>query len=366
MEKYHSSTSLVIYLTISSIILIARNPACLYATEPDTSFYNLFEQALQKYHQEDYEGAIQLALQIRKSYPEEPAGVFALLTTYQTMMRNYRVRYYESQYDSLLDLVVKLSKKAIKRDKKNGVNYFYLGCAYGSRSIYYARRRQWMKAFRDGSQVLNNFKKAVSYSPEFYDAYYGLGLYKYWLSAKAKFLLFLPFVKDQRREGIEQIKLAAEKGRFLKIDSMYGLVSVYYNEGMYEEALKVNDQLYERYPNNPSLLYRRGRILQALGRWQEAMDIFSRLHEILSHTRLQSISFMIDCLFQMAKCHYTLGNYLETQRLCNLAMELEKSCDFSKELDGPIEKYEDIKKQLHELTKKVKKILVANITQHKK
>ncbi|MFQ5769697.1 MAG: CDC27 family protein, partial [bacterium] len=269
-------------------------------------------------------------------------------------------RLYETKFDSLLNLAIKLSEKAIKRNKKEGRNYFYLGSAYGSRSIYYAQRGKWLAAFKDGAKVLKNFNKAVAYSPDFYDAYYGLGLYKYWLCAKSKLLRFLPFSKDNRREGIEQIKMAIEKGQILNVDAMHGLTAIYYNEGEFEKALQLSDQLYELYPNNPSLLYRRGRIYQKLEKWNEAIKIFEQLYDILKFTKYQSVSYQIECLYHLAKSHYQLENYIETQRFCQEALMLEKFCDFSKELDGPLEKYSAIKDQLHKLNKEVKSIMLTH------
>ncbi len=353
MERRRIYTATAIMVTTGYCLFSFVNKATAQEPEQDQSLYSLFEQTLDKYHNEQYEDAIELATRIRELYPEQPAGAFGLLSTYQTIMRNYRVRAFETQFDSLLDLTIELSKKALKKNKKEGINYFYLGCAYGSRSIYYARRGKWMDAFKDGSKVMSNFKKAVAYNPEFYDAYYGLGLYKYWLGAKAKFLRFLSFAKDQRHEGIEHIKLAAEKGRFLKVHAMYGLTSAYYNEGMYEKALEISNQLYEKYPNNPSLLYRRGRIFQQLGQWSKAKQTFQDLDHILKSAKYQSISYQIECLFQIAKCQYQLGNFLDTQRLCQEAIALEKYCDFSREIDGPLESFSEIKKQLHKLNNKV-------------
>lgn len=344
-------------------LLLVLNRAIAQKAKLDTSFYPIFEKTLEKHHNEEYDEAMELAKTMQEQYPDLSVGPFSLMVTYQTLMRNYRVRVYEAQFDSLLTVSMELSKKAIKKNKNDGRNYFYLGCIYGSRSIFDARRGKWLDAFKCGSKVLNNFKKAVAYSPDFYDAYYGLGLYKYWLGAKAKFLRLLAFSKGQKREGLEQIKLAAEKGRFLKVNALHGLTSVYYNEKKYEKALELSNRLYQMYPKNPSLLYKRGRLFQALERWREALQSFETLYALLKSARYQSISYQIECLYQMAKSQYHLKNYLETQRLCREAMALEKNCDFSKELDGPFEKFSEIKKQLHKLNKEVKALALIQLTQ---
>ncbi|MFQ5709832.1 MAG: tetratricopeptide repeat protein [bacterium] len=326
----------------------------------DTSYYLIFEKALAKYHNEEYETAIQLATQLRVDYPDLPAGAFGLMATYQTIMRNYRVKLYESRLDSLMDLSIKLAKKAVKKNKRDGMNYFYLGCAYGSRSVYYARRGKWLDAFKDGTKVMNSFQKAVKYDPRCYDSYYGLGLYNYWLGASTKLLRILPFSKNKKKQGVEQVKLAVEKGRFLKVDGLYGLSTVYYNEGEYEKALEICNQLYAKYPNNPSLLYKKGRILKALKRWPEAIETFEQLYDQLQSVKYQSVSFKVDCLYQLAACQFQAGNTLDSWRNAQKAVELDKDCDMSKELDGPFDKHSDIEKQLQALNKKVSAL---NLTQ---
>ncbi len=325
----------------------------------DNSLIELYKQAVEKYHSDEFDDAITLSLKIREQFPEEPAGIFALLTTYQTIMRNYRVKTYESEYDSLLNLSVEVTRKAIKKDKKSGLNYFYLGYAFGSRSIYYAQRNKWMSALKDGSQVMKNFHKALAYNPELYEAYYGMGLFKYWMGAKSKFLRMLPFAKDNRKDGIREIKLAIDKGEFVKTDGMYGLSAIYLNEKKYDDALQLLNKLYEHYPNNPTLHYRKGIILEKLHRWDDALNSFAALSELLKKAPYKCYSYQMECLYKQAFYNYQLGHYLATQKYCQEALNLEKLCDLSNELNGPNEVHSDIVKHIHQLNDEVQSLVFA-------
>ncbi len=355
------STLIITIATLLASLYLPQNVRAQQEEESDQTFVSLYEKAVDKYHREKFNEAILLANIIRERYPDEPAGAFGLMTAYQTIMRNYRVRVYESKFDSLLNLSVKLAKKAVKNNKKDGRNYFYLGCAYGSRCVFKARRGEWIEAFRDGSQVSKNFKRAIAYSPDFYDSYYGMGLLKYWLSAKSKILRALPFARDNRKKGMEYVKLAAEKGQFLNVDAKYGLAAIYYNEEEFEKALEMTDILYETFPNNPTLLYRRGRIYQKLERWSEAKGTFSELEKVLNSAKYQSVSYKVELLYQTAKCQFHLNNLLDAQRLCKEAIALEKECDFSKEMDGPLEQFSEIKEELFELADQVKLVAVSEV-----
>ncbi|MFQ5638033.1 MAG: tetratricopeptide repeat protein [bacterium] len=330
-------------------------------SKPPSQLNSLFQKTFDNLHSERFEEAIQTATQLRHEYPDEPAGAFGLLTAYQTISRNYRVRLYDSKIDSLLNLSIDLAEQAIKKNKKNGLNHFYLGVAYGMRCINFANQRQLFSALKNGSKVLNSFNKAIRYDPEFYDSYYGMGLFKYWLAAKSQFIRALPFSKNKRREGIEQIKLAIKKGRFLNVDAKYGLTTIYMNENEYEKALNITDELIKSYPGNPTLLYRRGRIYQALEKWQEAKECFVRLHKILLTTAYQSKSFQIDCLLQQAKCAYQMGQYDDSEQFCQAALSQQKQCNFSEELDGPMEKFSEIKDELQKLAKQLKSSQLSHV-----
>ncbi len=329
---------------------------------PPPSVFSLFREALEHAHYERYDEAIATARQIRQLYPDEPIGAFALLVPYQTIDRNYRVRTYDGVVDSLLDLSVELAQKALKDGHKSAHNYFCLGSAYGLRSINYASQHNWMGAFRDGSRLKSSFEQAIRANPEFYDSYFGLGMYNYWLGAKSKLLRALPFSGDRRKEGLAQLQLVCEKSRFLQVDARYALSGAYYNEGEYERALKILDELAQSFPDNPTLLYRLGRTLQALHRWQDAKNEFDKLYAVLRETPYQSHSYQVECLYHRALCAYQLGRYEEARLLAAQAKHLVPRCDFSREREGPLEKFDEIQKRLEKLQQKIESEKPGNLT----
>lgn len=328
----------------------------------ESQIYPLFFQTLEHAQHERYDAAIATARRIRTLAPEEPVGAFGLLVPYQTINRNYRVRTYDATVDSLLDLAIDLAERAIKRGEKQAVHYFYLGSAYGLRSLNHVINKNWVHAFRDGVRVRSNFERALKRDPNFVDAYFGLGMYNYWLGAKSKILRGIPFARNRRQTGLKQLRLVCDKGTFLKVDAMYGLSLAYYNEGKFQEALTVTDWLKERFPQNPTLLYRRGRIFQELGRWREAKGEFEALYQVLLTTRYRSVSYQIDCLYQMARSEYETERLAQALELCGQAVALEKECDFAQERDGPFEKFADIQKALHKLHKKLKSLDLVEAT----
>jgi tetratricopeptide (TPR) repeat protein len=140
---------------------------------------------------------------------------------------------------------------------------------------------------------------------------------------------------------------------------MYGLLAAYTNEKDYDLAFEMADRLYEKYPKNPNLLYRRGTLHQEFERWQEARAAYGELYTVLQETPYQSRSFQVECLYRMALCEFKLGNKIETKRLSIEANKVSETCDFAKELDGPLISFEDVKEELVSLTAKVEDIQLS-------
>lgn len=248
----------IVLLTGSHQILLSSQPESL----PGDDVFGRFQQAIEDCHNARFSRAIKTAEELCASYPQDPAGVLALMYIYQSITDSYRVTDYMARVDSLAEIAVRLSRNAIKRDKRRGINYLCLATAYGTRSLSYARQRKWMYAFRNGKNIKRSFEKAISRDPYLYDAYYGLGVYNYWLAAKSRILSML---LTSKQEAIKQVKVAVQKGRFFKTTARYGLSAIYINEGKYGQALALCESLYQQYPNNPTLQYRRGWIYEELG-----------------------------------------------------------------------------------------------------
>ncbi len=343
-------------------LLLAPRPGMSGSNPPTPGLMERYETVVDMYLTERFEEALELAKGLRRDYPDDPAGAFGLISTYQAIQWNYRVRKYEADVDSLIDLCFDLAEAAIERDKNDARGHFYMGCALGFRMLKSVSLRKWISAFRDATQLPKSFKRTLHLDPDFYDAYYGLGLYRYWLGAKGA-MRYLPGAGSNRTEGIEQMKLTAEKGRFLKVNALYGLVAVYHNEKDYQAALEVTEELSQLFPVNPNLQYRRGRLFQALGNWRRAASSFEQLDKLLMTAPYKSYSYRVDALFQTARSYHELGDLTKAQLLCQEAIALLDRCDSDKELDGPLDKFKEIEKSLLELDSRVGKELLASAQQ---
>jgi tetratricopeptide (TPR) repeat protein len=87
------------------------------------------------------------------------------------------------------------------------------------------------------------------------------------------FAFFGGFSGD-KEEGIEELKLVVEKGKYNHDDATLLLIGVYQQEGKFQDALALLQRLSDRYPRNHLFKLETASILTSMGR-KTRMHCFS-------------------------------------------------------------------------------------------
>jgi predicted Zn-dependent protease len=134
--------------------------------------------------------------------------------------------------------------------------WFYLGGAYGARVQWRVLRGEKVSAARDGKRIKQALEQALELEPGLDDAYFGLGLYKYYADVAPaaarilRFLLLLP--GGDREEGLREMLRARSRGQLLQGEADYQLHVIYlWYERQTRRALELLQGLQARYPGNP-------------------------------------------------------------------------------------------------------------------
>jgi tetratricopeptide (TPR) repeat protein len=91
-------------------------------------------------------------------------------------------------------------------------------------------------------------------------------------------MLFLP--GGDKKKGLEQLEVAAQKARYARIEAMYFLLQTYFTyERQYVRALEIAQELHNKYPRNPLFHRMYGRCYVSLGYWAEAFKVFLDVEE---------------------------------------------------------------------------------------
>jgi|GEM_PF-2334510 len=321
-------------IVVLALLIGVASPTSAQTYDP-AHLHALIDAGRAHMHQQRYDDALAVFRRLTLEFPASPVGYYYLAATYHTMMRDVRVRTHEAQFDSLIQRAITIGEQAVRADAGDALARLYLGGAYGYRGIARSRRGRWMAAFMDGRKALGNLRTAVALRPDLADAYCGIGLYTYWRSVKTRSLWFLPFIGDERRQGIAQVQRAVREGRHVAEEGAFGLLCIYYNEQDYARTLALGQDLHRRFPADLTTQYVLGLTLEGLHRWAEAEAVFRSLLRQLHDLPYQSASYQLECRSHLARCLLSQGRLREARAESEAALTLRERIRLSDELNGP-------------------------------
>jgi predicted Zn-dependent protease len=159
------------------------------------------------------------------------------------------------QFDSALRQAEEQSRQALTRNASDQDALFALTLVYGLRADHAALvERRDFAALRFANTGNGWARKLLSRSPEFYDAYVATGIQQYLVSlrpASVRWMLRLGGIKGDQDEGLGELELAANKGRYLAPFAQILLAIANLRKGNPAEARRLLDGLHQQFPSNP-------------------------------------------------------------------------------------------------------------------
>lgn len=232
----------------------------------------------------EFENAEKEFTELIRSQPKQPAGHFfhAMVTWWRILIDIDNEQYDEQFYDAL-DHVVDLCDDMLDKNENDVNALFFKGGAIGFKGRLKAHRSSWLDAANAGRKALPIVQAASELDPNNNDILLGSGIYNYYAEVIPNeypfvkpLLLFVP--KGDRAKGIQQIRRAAEKGKYANIESSYFLMQLYYQfEKDYPKALELATNLHERFPNNMLFHKYLGRCYVVTSNWAMVQQVWSEV-----------------------------------------------------------------------------------------
>jgi tetratricopeptide (TPR) repeat protein len=218
--------------------------------------------------------------------PDHPAGYFfEAMTEWWRILSNFDDESHDKGFIGMLDKVVEVCDKRLEKNENDVAALFFKGGAIGFRGRLRANRGAWLAAANDGLVALPAIRKANRLEPSNNDVLLGMGMYNYYADVIPSqypivkpLMLFLP--GGDKKKGLEQLELAAQKARYAKVEAMYFLLQTYFTyEKQYVRALEIARELHARFPKNPLFHRMYGRCYVTMGYSAEGFQIFSQVAE---------------------------------------------------------------------------------------
>ncbi len=220
----------------------------------------------------DFDAAAEAFRQIQKSDPDSPLGYlleadenwWKIYLTEADLVdpdvfeaRTEAVTAYDSDFARAVDLAITKAEARIKAHQDEAFNCFCEGLAYGLRSQLEALRGHVLATARAGKRLRNLSLTALKLDPNLNDAWFGVGLYNYFVDTlptyvkMLRFLILLP--GGDRVEGLRQMRLAMDKGQLVPAEAKFHLAKNYCRafDRQYAASLELFRQMQQQYPHNP-------------------------------------------------------------------------------------------------------------------
>lgn len=188
--------------------------------------------------------------------PAEACDVLAATALWWRILLDPHSRTLDAEFSAAVERAIRTTEAWAKRAPEDPEAWFYLGGAYAARVQWRVLREERLAAARDGKRIKEALERAIALAPGLDDAYFGIGLYRYYADVAPAALRFLRFLLllpgGDREEGLEQMLRTRHRGRLLQGEADYQLHLIYL---WYEEdtprALELLEELRQRYPGNP-------------------------------------------------------------------------------------------------------------------
>lgn len=188
--------------------------------------------------------------------PKEACDVLAATAIWWKIQLDPHSEALDPEFSTAVDAAIASTEAWTEREPDSAEAWFYVGGAYAARVQWKVLRGEKLSAARDGKRILQALEQALALDPALDDAYFGMGMYKYYADvapAAARMLRFLFLLPGgDRQEGLAEMQRARARGKLLQGEADYQLSIIYL---WYEEetarAIHLLEGLRTQYPGNP-------------------------------------------------------------------------------------------------------------------
>ncbi len=307
--------NVLLRLELSFFLILVYVWPSIYAIPNSQDLYQLIDAGREEVYHFRFNKALEIFRSIQHKYPDHPHGYF--YESYITAIY-YSQDQTNTEIDSLLHLTVRKSIEIAEEYKKknplDAESIYYLGISHGVLGIYHVINRNYIRGYIHGRRGRNYLEYVVQTDSTYYDAYLGLGIFHYYvdlLPTVIKFFASILGFHGDREQGMREIKLTAQNGRFFNIEADFTHAAIrYFLEGDKWESLRVFKRLHRKYPQNPAFTLMIGYHYRRQGQIGTALKYFNDISDTYGES-LPQIEIMK--YYHMGVSYYRLNDFEKSE-----------------------------------------------------
>ncbi len=282
--------------------------------------------------------------QITDRHPGHPLGYFYQAANLQSKMMDYETDLWEDLFYDYTEKAISLSIQRIDGGDEDPWTYFYLGSAYSYQGFFKAKTGSLLSGFVSASRGIRTFKKVMELDSTLYDTYLGLGNYKYWSGRFYKYLQWLPWIHDEREEGIRMIQISVNQGAFSHWVGLNSLGWIEFDRNNFPAALAIFQRGLEKYPESRFFLWGLADTYFEMEDYSNAIPLYSQLLTSIQAAKLNNGYNETECQIKLAESYYMIEQYETALHLCIQILEKKLDKKIARRLKKQVKMAEEYRK----------------------
>ena len=183
----------------------------------------------------------------------------------------------------VLDRAQQLAEARLQKDPQDKEAMYWLGVTHGTRATYhFTLRKEYGPALHEAKDAFDLHERLLKVDPTFTDASLIVGVQHYVVGSLPWFWKLMAALSGRhgdRKQGLAEVKRAAEQGHFAREDAQLMLGVLYQREKMLPEALAVFQEMAAASPRNYLLPQEVASLDQQMGDWAAAALVYDSMLE---------------------------------------------------------------------------------------
>ncbi|MEL6676572.1 MAG: tetratricopeptide repeat protein [Bacteroidota bacterium] len=317
-------------LSLGMILLSFSLPAQVLE---DAYFRTEVDKGIFKVYNFQFEAAHQDFSRLKTKYAHHPAPYFllALNRWWQSYITSSDV--YHDFIEKNLDKALELNE-VFEHNKAYRVEYtFFQYMCYAFHTRLAIEKKEWFTAANYGRKALPYLEAGFQMTQETPEFFFSSGIYHYYAETYPEqhlyvrpFMVFFP--DGDAHLGLQELTKAAGTPNFSQTEAAFYLGDIYLeNPQHYAQALRIKQELVEKYPRNTWFLADYGRALVIAGHFEKGGEILAGMAEKFekisgSHDRqIDSRESTLTSLCMMRVYHYLGREAMEHQHQYQAAIQ---------------------------------------------
>lgn len=271
---------------------------------------------------QQYDSSLHIFQRLAELAPDDPLGPFFITATYQAMMMDFETRRWEQDFLFYANRTIELAQKRLSGNPNNVHSRFFLGAVKSYKAFHAGKRGHYFEAIQLGLKALSDLNKTLRLDSTCYDAYLGIGSFKFWKSQTAKRITRLTYLGDQRQEGIAMIRRAMEQGKFSTWAALNNLAWIEIENGNFAQAADYAEQGLAVFPDSRFFLWPAAEANLKMAEWNKAIVYLERLLVSVQSEAINNHYNEILLHLKLAQAYHRLGAITISAHHCHLILQL--------------------------------------------